>query len=87
MVIHMFNNFKKLFKNLDPKTIKIMKLGFTFCFLILIFSLLFLISYLTFKPTLFFFLLGITLLKLSIIFSIEFIICGIIVDIIKKKLI
>ena len=87
MVIHMFNNFKKLFKNLDTKTIKIMKLGFTFCFLILIFSLLFLISYLTFKPTPFFFLLGITLLKLSIIFSIEFIICGIIVDIIKKKLI
>ena len=80
--------FKKLintFKELDKLTFKIMKYGLKFCFGICIFSILILATYnlLILSPSLYY--IGLLLFKISIIFSIEFIICGLVVDGIKKQ--
>ncbi len=82
--------FKKLidtFKNLDQLTSKIMKCGFKFCFIICILSvfILFTYSYFLLAPSVFY--IGIYLFRLSTIFAIEFVICGLVVDGIKKQLI
>ncbi len=74
-------------KNLDKLTYKIMKYGLKICFGICILSILVLLTYetISFSPNLYY--IGLSLFKLSLIFSIEFIICGIVVDSIKKQII
>ena len=83
----MINKLLKDFKNLDKLTYKIMKIGLKTCFGICLFSTLILFTYdltLT-SPSLYY--LGILLFKLSCVFGVEFIICGLVVDSIKKQLI
>lgn len=75
------------FKHLDKITSKIMKYGLVFCFVTCILSVLILFTYDYAFPSPFMFYIGINLFKLSLIFGIEFIICGFVVDGIKKQLI
>lgn len=75
------------FKHLEKVTHKIMKYGLTFCFAICVLSILILFTYDFTFPSPFMYYIGIHLFKLSLIFGIEFIICGFIVDGIKKQLI
>ena len=66
------------------KTKQILKNGWKFCFIICIISLTLLVTYNIFVHNLLFYRLGISLFKLSMIFAIEFLICGYVVDSIKK---
>lgn len=83
MVQKIFENFK----NLDKLTYKIMNYGLKFCFAICILSVFILFTYVCdfSSPSIYY--IGIHLFKLSLIFSIEFIVCGLIVDSIKKQMI
>lgn len=80
----MINYLKKSFLNLNKKTKQILKSGWKFCLIICIISLFFLITYNIFVHNPLFYKLGISLFKLSMIFAIEFLICGYVVDSIKK---
>ena len=71
-------------KNLDKDTIKIMKYGFLFCGCVVLAAVAVLLTYI-FLGSSFFYHLGITLMKSSFTFAVEFIICGIVVDFIRKK--
>ena len=83
MIKKIINNFK----NLEKITYKIMKYGLYFCFAICLLAVLILLTYeITFASP-FIYYIGINLFKTSLIFGIEFIICGFIVDGIKKQLI
>lgn len=83
----MINNILNAFKSLDKLTTKIIKLGLKFCLMLGIISLLILITYnLSFTIPLLF-NIGFILLRLSLIFGVEFIICGFAADKIKKQLI
>ena len=77
---------QKLFlelKNLDKETFKIIKYGILFCTCIALFAVAVLLTYI-FWGSIFFYHLGLTLIKSSFTFAVEFIICGIVVDFIKK---
>lgn len=76
---------KTLFENLDKTDLKIMKIGIKFCFYILMFSI-FLLSIYLFVHNIFLYNLGLAIFKLSTYFAIEFIICGIVADIVKKQI-
>ena len=71
-------------KNLDKDTIKIMKYGFLFCGCVAIVAITILLTYILLGSN-FFYHLGMTLMKCSFTFAVEFIICGIVVDFIRKK--
>ena len=75
---------KNLFNNIDELDLKIMKNGLKFSFTILIISVIILTFYLCFKNNLSLYTLGLLLFRTSTYFAIEFIICGVIVDSIKK---
>ena len=75
------------FKNLDKLTYKIMKYGLQFCFSLCIISALILLTYETISLSPFLFNIGLSLFRLSIIFGIEFIVCGLVADSIRKQLI
>lgn len=75
------------FKNLEKLTYKIMKNGFKFCFLLCIASIVLLCTYELVLSTPFLYHIGISIFRLSLIFGIEFIICGFVVDGIKKQII
>lgn len=77
---------KNLFYNLDEIDLKIMKIGIKICFGILIFSVILLTIYLLAVHNFFLYELGLTILKLSSYFFVEFIICGIVADMVKKQL-
>lgn len=80
--------FKKLcndFKKLDHKTFQIMNYGLKFCFAICILSVLILLTYGFAFPSPYVYYIGINLFRLSLIFGIEFIVCGFVVDGIKKQ--
>lgn len=78
---------KNLLHNLDKTDLKIMKLGLKMCFCILLFSILILSFYLTTTHKFFLYELGITIFKVSTYVAVEFIVCGIVVDTLKKNLI
>lgn len=82
----MINNIINNFKNLDNLAKKIMKNGLNFCYILAIIALVILITYnLSFTiPILF--SVGFIMFKLSLIFGVEFIICGFAVDKIKKQI-
>ena len=83
----MLNILINSFKNLDELTYKIMKNGFKFCFIICLISttILFLYNLILSSPIWYY--IGLSLLKLSLSFAIYFIICGLVVDSIKKEII
>lgn len=83
----MFKKIISSFKNLEQKTHKIMKSGLQFSLGIGILASFLLFVYETSftNPSLYHF--GLTLFKLSLMFGIEFIICGIVVDSLKKQII
>ena len=83
MIKKIFN----LYKNLDKLTSKILKHGLEFCFFLCISAITILITYeiIFSSPTLFH--MGLSLFKLSVIWGIEFIICALVVDSIKKQVI
>lgn len=71
-------------KNLDKETFKIIKYGLFFCTCIALGAVAVLLTYI-FLGSIIFYYLGLTLLKSSFTFAVEFIICGIVVDFIRKK--
>lgn len=83
----MIKSIIKIFKNLDKLTNKIMNYGLHICAGICIFAVAILFTYETIfsSPDLFY--IGLALFKLGTIFGIEFIVCGIVVDYIKKQII
>ena len=81
----MIKNLLTSFKDLDNITYKIMKKGIHYCFIITLISSIILFTYDIFSLSPNVFHIGFALLKLSLYFIIEFIICGFTVDSIKKK--
>lgn len=81
MIKNIINNFKEL----DKLTKIIMKNGLLFCSIVGTIALIILVTYnLSFTiPILF--SIGFILFKLSLIFGVEFIICGLVVDRIKSE--
>jgi len=75
------------FKNLDKLTFNIMKHGLKFCSIICLVSVVILFTYNCVIASPFMYYIGINLFKVSLIFAIEFVVCGFIVDGIKKQLI
>ena len=71
-------------KNLDKDTYKIMKYGLLFSGLVCLAAVAVLLSYI-FLGVNFFYHLGMILIKSSFTFAVEFIICGIVVDFIRKQ--
>ena len=71
-------------KNLDKDTYKIMNYGLIFSTFITLISVSVLFSYI-FLGINFLYYLGITLIKMSFSFAAEFIVCGVVVDFIRKK--
>ena len=78
-------NFKKTFENFDKTDLKIMKNGIKICFVILLFSI-FLLNVYMCSHGLFLYNLGIAILKLSTYFIVEFVVCGVVADKIKKQI-
>lgn len=70
-------------KNLDKDTFKIMKYGLFFCSCIALIAVAVLLTYI-FIGSIFFYHLGLTLMKSSFTFAVEFVVCGIVVDFIRK---
>ena len=82
----MINNIINSFKNLDKLVRQIMKIGLKFCSILGILSLIILVTYnLSFTIPIVF-TIGLILFKLSLIFGVEFIICGFAADRIKKQI-
>ncbi|MBO6232753.1 MAG: hypothetical protein J6N78_01630 [Clostridia bacterium] len=75
------------FNKLERKTFKIMKNGIKFCFLLCIISCIVLFTYTLFSLSPNTYYIGLSLFKLSINFMVDFIICGFVVDNIKKQVI
>ena len=82
----MFKKIIDTYKNFEKTTNSIIKTGLRFCIFLCLISISILLTYLISKEPLTNYV-GISILRLSIIFSIEFIICGFVVDGIKKQLI
>ena len=83
----MFKKIFNSFKSLDKLTKLIMSHGLKFSFTICIISLTILLTY-NFSFTIpILFTIGFILFKLSLIWGIEFVICGFVVDGIKKQII
>ena len=83
----MIDKLKNTFQSLEKQTKTIIKNGVKFCFMLCIISLIFLLTYDFGFSNPLFFEVGIALFKISLLFSIEFLICGIVVDSLKKNLI
>ena len=82
----MVNIIINSFKNLDKLVKKIMKIGLKFCSILGMIALIILVTYnLSFTIPIVF-TIGLILFKLSLIFGVEFIICGFAVDRIKKQM-
>ena len=83
----MINKIKGYFTNIDKLTYKIMKNGLSFCFILSILSAFILLTYCFAPYSMFFYYIGLSLFKLGCSFGVEFIICGLVMDSIKKQLI
>ena len=83
----MFRKILDSYKKLDKLTYKILKYGLQFCFMMCMVSVLILFAYESFLTVPFLYYVGLSVFRLSIIFSIEFIICALVVDSIKKQVI
>ncbi len=83
----MINKIITYYKKLDKTTYKILYKGLEFCLILALISASILFIYMLFLKTPFLYYIGINLFRLSLVFSVEFIICGFVVDNIKKQLI
>ncbi len=83
----MIDKMKDTFQKLETQTKTIMKNGIQFCFFLCIISLIVLLTYDFMVENPLLFDIGIVLFKMSLLFSIEFLICGIVVDSLKKNMI
>lgn len=81
----MINLIIDSFKNLDSKTKSIMEYGFTFSLLFCLFSTLILFTYHSFYTIPIIFTVGTILFKSSLMLFVDFIICGLAFDKIKKE--
>lgn len=83
----MIKTFINTYKNLDKKTLKILKNGFIFSFMLCLLAVFILLTYIFFFtfPTIYY--IGLLMFQLSLSFAIEFIICAIVMDSIKKNII
>ena len=70
-------------KNLDKDTYKIMKYGLIFCTVLALIASGILLTYIFLGINTFYYF-GILLTKSSIIFAVEFIVCGVVVDFLRK---
>ena len=82
----MIRKILNIFKNLETITNKIIKIGFKFCFLLASISCIILIFYILQSLSPLVFYIGISIFKLSTYFFVEFIVCGLVVDSIKKQI-
>lgn len=82
----MIKNLIKSFKGFDKTTNKILKYGLYFCFALCILSGFILITYNLIFASPYLYYIGLSLFKLSLVFGIEFIICSLVVDGIKKEM-
>ncbi len=83
----MIKMIRNKFENLDLKVKNIMKYGFTFSLLFCLFSILILYTYHTTYTIPLIFTIGTILFKSSLMFFVDFLICGIAFDSIKKQMI
>ena len=83
----MIKNIINDLKNIDKLTKKIMKNGLKFCSILGIIALVILVTYNTSFTIPILYSIGFILFKLSLIFGVEFIICGLVVDKIKAGVI
>ena len=83
----MIKNLINSFKSFDKVTHKILKYGLEFCFTLSMISVIILLTYNLIFATPSLYYMGISLFKLSLVFGIEFIICSIVVDGIKKQMV
>lgn len=83
----MISKIIEYFKNIDKLTYKIIKIGLSFCSILSIISsiLLFIYGLSAISPNIYH--ASFAFLKCSLIFGVEFIICGLSIDTIKKQLI
>lgn len=72
--------FNIVFKNLDLLNLKIIKYGLIFSFIIAIIATIILIKYISNNNIIFLYNLGIMLFNISCYISVEFIICGFVVN-------
>ena len=82
----MINNIINSFNNLDKLVKRIMKIGLKFCSALGMIALIILATYNISFTIPILFTIGFILFKLSLIWGVEFIICGFAVDRIKKQL-
>ena len=71
-------------KNLDKDTLKIMRYGLLFCCCLALIAVSILLTYIFIGSNLLYYL-GLALIKSSLTFAVEFVICGIVVDFIRKQ--
>ena len=83
MIKKIFN----IYKSFEKITYKIMNNGLKFCFILCLISVFILLTYDLNIQSPFIYYIGISLFRLSLIFGIEFIICGFVIEGIKKQLI
>ncbi len=76
---------KELLTNLDKTGLKIMKYGLKICLGILLFSVMLLSFYLNATHNVFLYQLGMIIFRISTYIAVEFVVCGIVVDTIKKE--
>ena len=79
------NRLKILFNNIDYTALKIMKAGLKVCFWVMFLSILILSVFLH-THSIFLFNFGLSIFKLSTYLSVEFIVCGLMADKIKKQI-
>ena len=83
----MKNKINDIINNLDFKTKVIIKNGFKFCTFLCAISLFLLVTYIFWFSIPWVFNIGIMIFEMSLLFSVEFLVCGIVVDSLKKRLI
>lgn len=80
------DELKNAFKSFDKKTIKILKYGLIFCFLITILSVIILVTYLFFVHSQIIYNIGILVFQISLYYAVFFIASAFTVDTIKNMI-
>ena len=79
------DKIKNIFNNLDKTDLKIMKTGLRVSFGILLVATILLCIYLLFVHNIFLYNLGLSVFRLSTYIAVEFIVCGVVADLIMKQ--
>ena len=81
----MLKKLKNSYNNFDSITTKILKNGLKFCLGICSIAVIILLTYIMLFPLPEIYYIGLALIKVGLIFGIEFVICSFVVDGIKKQ--